>query len=789
MPSSAHDWRLVPAAGVVWLAAFLGLLEHWAIGAAVGVVAVVGSAVVLARAKEGRAGRLRAGWPLLAAGVLAVVPVSERVRGAAQDPIRPLAAAGARVDLRVEVIERPRPLRSAGYGDTPSGVRTVVVAARVVPTDAVRSTGTVVLFAPAAQWGALLPGQRATAAVKLGPAGAGDLTVAVVNVRGPPSDVDEPSMAQRIAGDLRAGLRQAAGEALGAEAAGLLPALVVGDTDGLAPGVRADFDAAGMTHLLAVSGANLAIVGFFALFLLRLLRAGPWLSAAGAAAAMLGFVVLAGPEPSVLRAAVMGLIGLLALALGREKSTLPALAVAVVGLVVVDPGMAVSFGFVLSVLATAGLVLIAPRWAAALARRRIPRGIAEAVAVPAAAHLVTAPVVAGMSGQVSLVAVAANLVVAPVVAPATVLGVLAALVAPGWPWAASALVTLAGPETEWLIAVADHAAAIPGAAVDWPAGWWGGLLAAAVVGVLVLAARWARWCRRRWGSVPRLRTLVALALVGVLLVVIPVRVVGPGWPPAGWAAVACDVGQGDAVVLATSDGRPVLVDTGPDPAPVADCLDRLGVGGLAAVVLTHLHADHIGGLPAVLADHRPGAVIVGPARTPGWAWDRVRESTASAGVPVVDLTAGRRITWPGLTVDVLHPKGGDAPPEDGDGSDINNASLVLLASTIAGRILLTGDIELTAQADLVASGVDLTAEVIKVPHHGSRFTDPAFMAAVRPTVALISVGARNRYGHPNPRTLAALTDLGTRTARTDLGGDLAVVPQAGRPAVVSRGPP
>ncbi|GAA4416936.1 hypothetical protein GCM10023148_14530 [Actinokineospora soli] len=454
-----HDWRLVPAALVVWLGAFVGVLFHWAFAAVVGAVAVVVAVVWLVRGKDRRG--LHAAWPVLVAGVLAVVPVGERLRGAANDPLRGLAHERAVLDLRIEVAERPRPIRSVGYADQPSGVRTVVIPARVGSSE-------VVVFAPAERWGRLLPGQRATAEARLAPADEGGLIVATIYVRGPPSDVDEPGAVQRWAAKFRHGLGDAARAVLGEEAGGLLPALVVGDTDGLLPEVRADFDTAGMTHFLAVSGANLAIVGFFALFLLRLFGAGPWGASAGAAVAVLGFVALAGPEPSVLRAAVMGLIGLLALALGREKSALPALAVAVIGLVAVDPGMAVAFGFVLSVLATAGLVLVAPRWARALERRRIPPGIAEAVAVPAAAQLVTAPVVAGMSGQVSLVAVAANLVAAPVVAPATVLGVVAALVAPAWPAAAHVLVAVAGPETEWLITVADHAAAVPGAAVDWP---------------------------------------------------------------------------------------------------------------------------------------------------------------------------------------------------------------------------------------------------------------------------------------------------------------------------------
>ena len=322
--------------------------------------------------------------------------------------------------------------------------------------------------------------------------------------------------------------------------------------------------------------------------------------------ALVGFVILAGPEPSVLRAGVMGAVGLLALAIGRERAALPALGTAVVALVLWDPAMAVSFGFALSVLATAGLVLLAPRWADRLAARGVPRGLAEALAVPAAAHLVTAPVVAGMAGQVSLVSVVANLLAAPVVAPATVLGVLAALVAPVWPWFAELLVRVAGPEADWLILVARHAARVPGAVIGWPSGWWGGLLLVACVLLLVAALR-----RRR------LRVLVGVALAGLLVVLIPIRVIAPGWPPPGWVMVACDVGQGDGLVLATAEpGRAVVVDTGPEPGPMTACLDRLDVSRVPLVVLSHLHADHVGGLDAVLADHAVGAVAVGPAREP-----------------------------------------------------------------------------------------------------------------------------------------------------------------------------
>lgn len=780
------DWRLAPAAVTVWLATMAGLLSGWWWSAAGGLIAVVVGLVVLARSR-GRSVVVRwwrqgVAWSLLVCGLLVGVFGTLRLRTAAEDPLREPAAAGASGLFRVEVTERAKPVFSTGFGGQQGGVRAVVVPARVmtavVAGRQVHSSGAVIVVAPADRWRTLLPGQQITASAAMAPARSGELTVAVLRVRGPPEDASEAAVWQRIAQTLRSGLRDAT-KVLDPDPAGLVPALVVGDTDGLSPQVVDEFQAAGLAHLLAVSGTNLAVVCVAVLLLLRTMRVGPRGAAAGAMLALVGFVVLAGPEPSVLRAGVMGAVGLLALAVGRERATLPALGVAVIVLVLWDPAMAVSIGFALSVLATGALVLIAPRWADRLANRGVPRGLAEALAVPAAAHLVTAPVVAGFVGEVSVVAVVANLLAAPVVAPATVLGVLAAVVAPVVPWLAELCVRLAGPEADWLIFVARQAAGVPGAVIAWPSGWLGGLLLAGCVVVLVAALR-----RRR------LRVLIGVMLTGLLVVVIPVRMIAPGWPPAGWAVVACDVGQGDALVLATGDeGRAVVVDTGPDAAPLEGCLDRLDVSRVPLVVLSHLHADHVGGLDGVLADRAVGAVGVSRARAPRWAWEEVRKKAEDAGVPVVQLVAGQRLAWPGLAIEVLAPDDEEVmPAAESDGTEINNASLVLRAVTPAGRVLLSGDVELDAQARLLDARVDLSADVIKVPHHGSRYTSPELFSAVRARIALVSVGPRNRYGHPSPVTMRALAQLGTLVLRTDVGGDTAIVSSTTGPRAVTRGP-
>ncbi len=797
-PLNAKDWRLVPAAVAVWLAVLLGLSLTWwltfvvgALACAAGVWAMKGRLIRLrgptrriirVDVLEQRERWLRrgVGWSLVMCGALAMVPTSLRLRSSELDPLRFFAERGEAARLAVELSDRPKPIFSTGFGGQQAGAHSALVTAKVLHARAggheVSSHGTVVLLVPIEGWSKLLPGQEVEVDGDLAP---NDPEVAMVRVRGPPEGVTPASTLQRAAESLRAGLRSASG-VLADEPAGLLSGLVVGDASALPHRVVEEFRAAGMSHLLAVSGANLAIVGVAALLRLRALKLGPRCCAAGAGLVLLGFVVLAGPEPSVLRAAVMGGVGLLALIVGRQQAALPALAASIIGLVLDDPTMATNVGFILSVLATGALVLVASKWTRSLAGKGVPRIFAEAVAVPAAAHLATAPIIAALNGQISLVAVVANLLAAPVVAPATVLGLLAALVT-GWlPWLGEVLVRVAGPELHWMIAVARHAAAVPGGVVGWPAGWVGGVLLAVFLVGLVLVMR-----RKR------LRVLVIAVVVGALVVLVPVRVFQPGWPPSGWSAVACDVGQGDSIVLATAEpGRAVVVDTGPDPGAVAGCLSRLGVSTVPLVVLSHLHADHVGGLSAVLGEHTVGAVAVGSGRLPGWAWRQVRSEAERAEVPLVWLSAGQRLEWPGLAIEVLGPRVVDTR-EDGEatGTEINNGSLVLRATTRSGRLLLTGDVELAAQADLLDEHTDLTADILKVPHHGSRYIAPEFLAAVHPRVALISVGAGNRYGHPSPGTITQLTQKGAMVLRTDQDGDSAVVGTNADLSVVRRGDP
>ncbi|NRQ40559.1 MBL fold metallo-hydrolase [Nonomuraea sp. NN258] len=408
-------------------------------------------------------------------------------------------------------------------------------------------------------------------------------------------------------------------------------------------------------------------------------------------------------------------------------------------------------------------------------RGQVPRWMAEAVAVPAAAQVAVTPVLVLMDGQLSAVAVPANLLVAPAVAPATLLGFAAALVAPLWPEAAAALVIPAGYAVGWIIAVARWAVDLPLASVPWPGGLAGLALLAVVVAVAVPLMR-----RRLW----RLMTLTAVgaALVAVLIV----RPIVGTWPPKGWLMVMCDVGQGDGLVVAAGPGRGVVIDAGPDPVAMDRCLRGLGVKDVPLLVLTHPHADHVDGLAGVFRGRRVGAVLVSPERTAAQTQSRITRILAGHRTPEWPAQLGARWRFGPSELTVLAP----GPPQEGlfgqgEGSVINNSSVVVHVRWRAGSALLSGDMETEAQ-DALVGALSVRADILKVPHHGSRRQSPAFLAAVGARAALISAGEDNDYGHPAAMTLARLRQLGMNVYRTDQSGDLAVVEREGRLAVIQR---
>ncbi|MFI9837954.1 ComEC/Rec2 family competence protein [Nonomuraea sp. NPDC051941] len=752
----------------------------------------------------------------------------------------------------------------------------------------------ITVFANGHDWSALLPSQHVEVTGRLAKPTPGDLVAAILLVQGPPRVLTPPSMLQTAAGSLRSGLRAAAAT-LPADQQGLLPGLVVGDVSRMDPQVSSDLKEAGLSHLNAVSGANLAIVAGAALALSRLIGLSLPVRAVFAAIAMLAFAVVARPSPSVLRALLMGLAAAIALGTGRAKDGLAALSATVLLLVLFAPELSRSYGFALSVAATAGILILAPCWRDRLSppkteddtdnqnntkhskhpdrdpqdelglRRqhtprpdhslhadgslhpdgsphpdrivgpdpvlhqdqslcpdrslcpdfvgqpndslhpdnslrpnadlqseralpstpgggfrvpyRWPRWMAEAVVVPVAAQVAVTPILVLMSGQLTPVAVIANLLVAPAVAPATLLGFGAALVAPVWPGGAELLVVPAGYAVGWIIIVARWAVNLPFATVPWPGGLPGlGLLLLAVaIAVPILR-------RRAWRAAAV--TVAGAALAAVLVI----RPIVGSWPPKGWLMVMCDVGQGDGLVVAAGPGRGIVVDTGPDPIVMDRCLRRIGVDDVPLLILTHPHADHVNGLPGVLRDRRVGAVVVSPQPTNARAIAHLSATLARRGIPEWTASPGTRWRFGPSELTVLGPDPtlGEMSGQ-GEGSAINNSSVVVHVRWRSGSVLLSGDLETEAQDELLRRTA-VRADILKTPHHGSNRQSPAFLSAVGARAALISVGADNDYGHPALSTLAILRRLGASVYRTDQSGDLAIVEREGRMAVVPRGP-
>ena len=871
-PSVQHDLRLVLPAALAWAVAAWAvprpapLLGRCAAVLAVAALLALGVAFRSGRRAASRAGAPgltsgdtvtggRAGLPAaaaLAAAVLAAVLAVSAGASARRDaePLRTWTGRGL-----VAVVEGTATSDASAVrpGPFPGPPRYVVrVAARTVDAHGRRVTAPaplVVLGGPA--WSAVSAGSRVTLTGRLGVPRRPGTVAAEVDAIGPP--VTSPGgPLWRAADHVRAGLRRACA-GLPPDPRGLLPALVVGDTTNLPAGLVDDLRTAGLTHLTAVSGANVAVVVACTVWAVSAAgahrRARVWLGLAAVA----GFVVLARPQPSVLRAAVMGSIALVAVARARRARGLPLLSAAVLVLLVASPALSRAPGFALSVAATGALVVLVPPWTARL-ERRLPRPVALAVAVPAAAQAVCGPIVVLLNPAVSTTAVPANLLAGPAVAPATVLGVVAALVAVVSPALAAAPAWLGGLATWWVAVVAHRAAALPGASLPWPEGRRGAALLAVLTALLVAlslrvrpadggeaAERDATAGRRRTAGrgratepgratgrggprrtgdggtdAGRASPATALVAAGVVVALALGWLAGPRlagrWGDGGpgeWAVAMCDVGQGDMLVARSGEHAAVVVDTGPEPVLADRCLRKLAVTQVDLLVLTHFHADHVGGLAGVLRGRTVAAAVVSRLPEPA---ENVLETTtllADRAVPVATAEAGttgfvgsgrRSVAWhvlraegPGpdaFTAVAVPGGGGDEGP---DGTVVNESSvateLVVTGPGGALRVLGLGDLEADGQAGLLRELRDGSlplggpVDVVKVAHHGSAVQDPTLYQWVRAPVALVGVGVDNDYGHPASKTLDLLATTGAVVHRTDREGTVLLVP--GR----SRAPP
>ena len=567
----------------------------------------------------------------------------------------------------------------------------------------------------------ILPGQEIRLQVLVQPSKEGRVAALLIN-KGSFVVQSQPSRWAKSLDRIRDGLRAASGTG---DSGALIPGMVLGDTSLQSATFKNEMRRSGLTHLVAVSGANFAIVSTFILYLMQFIFRKIPLRLGATAIFLIAFIALVRPSPSVLRAAAMAAVLLIAQGTHRGRDSLPALGFAIAAVVVADPWQVRDPGFALSVLATAGLLIAAPRLVEKFSTV-MPKSLAIVIATPLAATLFCAPVIVAISGQLSLLSIVANVLVAFAVAPITILGFVAALISPVLPALSQLLLWCVKPLAAfvaWVASVISDYSVISLAT--------GAKSFFLVVSVIALG-----YFLNRKIVITGLLILIAISWL--------LR-----FPGSDWQVANCDVGQGDSMVVNLGDHRAIVIDTGPDSIAEDRCLHQLGVKTIELLILTHVHADHVGGVDGAIRD-----------RTVITQW-------------FGNVRAGTRATFHSdrgpVTVDVLWPQGQWA---DEQMSDPNNSSIAIVLRAPDFSLFAGGDMEPESQSQI--AGIVGHVDIYKVCHHGSRFQDESLTRALSPTISVISVGEGNSYGHPAPETIQSLTRLGSRVLRTDLDGAIAI---------------
>ena len=560
----------------------------------------------------------------------------------------------------------------------------------------------------------------------------------------------EPSSWAAGLGAIRQGLRENSGDD---DAGALIPGMVLGDTSKQSAEFKDAMKRSGLTHLVAVSGANFAIVSTFVLWCMQFLIRRKNVRIIATAIALICFIALVRPSPSVLRAAAMAAV-LLSAHLGKRGSdSLPALGFAMCAVVLGDPWQARDAGFALSVLATAGLLLLAPQIVEKLPTHK---KLAGALAPPIAAIVFCSPILVSLSGYLSPMSIIANLLAAPVVAPITVLGFIAALVSPVAPWLTQFILFFISFPAGFITGVAHWIAAFPVLTIH------NGLIGFGVV-ALILAALFL--FKKSWKK-----------STAVLLIVIFTLGWLQRWPAGDWQVAQCDVGQGDSLAINLGADHAILIDVGPEPVAVDKCLKNLGIKEIPLLILSHFHADHVAGLLGVLKGRRVHQVWISNNLEPELQSRLVLNLLKKS--QIVRVQKGLTAQVGNIQLKVLWPEATTRTFEvlPGDGSAINNSSVAVIAQTTDWSLFSAGDLEPPAQHELINSVEPV--DIYKLSHHGSKYQDEGLMKALSAQIALISVGAKNPYDHPAKESIDSLTRLGTQVFRTDTDGAIAVTASA-----------
>lgn len=603
---------------------------------------------------------------------------------------------------------------------------------------------------------------------------------------------------------MRTTLRDQSAETI-AYAPELLPGLILGDRSQQSEHLDEAMKISGLSHLSAVSGAHTSLIAAAATLLFRSLRLPRSIVIAAFFCTLLLFVQIVGMQPSIIRAATMGAIGAWALYFGRGSQALPVLALSTIVILTISPELVHEVGFQLSVAATAGIVLGAQpleRWLHRYLNKVLPdfwaSMLSSSLAISTTAQLACQPILLSFIDYISPYSLLANLLATPLLPLITVPGTLAAGISVVAPAISQTILHLVAIPTSSIGWVATTVTDLPGAKLAWPDG---------IAGVLLITLHWAacaifivrllrsqrrpkppvkldervpRW-RRSMHSLYRQHQGVTSVVQSMILVIAVVAHVAVFWPSNGggvddnWDIIGCDVGQGDMFLIRTGAASAMVIDTGPDEALAQRCLADANIETIDALAVTHLHADHVGGIGGVTARIQPAQVLYSTGADPTY-------PAAETGLPddaqhvkepvvqVIDHAADQGVHSVQVRWTVLSA--------DSQTSNENNASMVLLVEIYRHggtvKALFTGDLEEDAAAQLIAQ--DLVPEdidILKLSHHGAQNGGTELIQHTAPKVAMIGVGAENSYGHPHDDILSAL-GANVEIRRTDLDGTFSV---------------
>lgn len=597
----------------------------------------------------------------------------------------------------------------------------------------------------------LLPGQSFSAKARIVDSKEGRVA-ALVLIDEDVTVITGASQWAKSLASIRLGLRNLTGEG---NAGALIPGMVLGDTSKQSLEFKSAMRRSGLAHLVAVSGANFAIVSAFVLWCMQFLFTRMKFRLIATAIALICFIALVRPSPSVLRAAAMAAVLLIAVGTNRGRDSLPALGFAIGAVVVADPWQARDAGFALSVFATGGLLLFAPKVAERFARF-LPGKLAQALAPPIAAIVFCSPILVALSGYLSPISIVANLLAAPAVGPITILGFIAALLSPVAPILSMALIWLIKFPAGFIAAVATWAAQFPVLT-----------LRTGSIGFLIVAS----FSITVWLFKKYIKAISISALILILTLTWLQR-----WPAGDWQIANCDIGQGDSMVVNLGNHRAIVIDVGPDPVLVDRCLKALGIEEIPLMILSHFHDDHVGGLSGAIKNRRVSQLWVSTNAEPLMESEHV--AALMKEIVIMRPQRGYSAQIAHFRINVMWPAVGEHvfASIPGEGSAVNNSSIAVIITSTDFSLFSAGDLEPPAQQELISSVSKI--DIYKVSHHGSRYQEAALMRTLKPEIAVISVGAKNRYGHPAPQTVQTLTRLGAEVLRTDINGSISIQAKA-----------